>query len=60
MQSIINVKAMPEGARAAFVRALAKELYRIRANPALWAQVEARANIRRENNGSVTNGKVRG
>ena len=60
MQSVINIKAMPESAKSAFLRALAKELYRIRANPALWAQVEERANIRRENNGSVTNGKVRG
>ena len=59
MQSIIDVKAMPESARAAFVRALAKELFRIKDNPALWARIEAKANIRRENHGSVIDGEMR-
>lgn len=42
----INIEAMPKAARESFLRALAKEIYRIRESPELWAKVQKAVNER--------------
>ena len=42
----INLEAMPKAARESFLRALAKELYRIREDPEIWAKVQKAAKAR--------------
>ena len=36
----INLEAMPDAERDYFLRALAREIYRIRESPELWAKVQ--------------------
>ena len=36
----INLEAMPDAERDYFLRALAREVYRIRESPELWAKVQ--------------------
>lgn len=42
MPARIDFEAMPAQLRESFLRALAREVYRIREDPELWAKVQAR------------------
>ena len=48
MPARIDIEAMPDAERESFLRALAKEVLRIRDDPALWARVEERMKEREE------------
>ena len=40
MPAKISIEAMPDAERDYFLRALAREVYRIRESPELWAKVQ--------------------